>query len=164
MEQNQCQSDIKISQLLSQVEALKIEKEEILNRSLNGEYVWKIKDFSSYHQKMRNSHNFVIYSKGFYTSYYGYKVCLRSNIYFSEGTTNETHNALCRINVTIYLGEEYLAIFVHFMKGENDDILSWPWRGNITIEMVHQGGETARYSYLYLVFSDPIEVMNHDKV
>ena len=78
--------------------------------------------------------------------------------------TNETHNALCRINVTIYLGEEYLAIFVHFMKGENDDILSWPWRGNITIEMVHQGGETARYSYLYLVFSDPIEVMNHDKV
>ena len=86
LEQNQCQSDIKISQLLSQVEALKIEKEEILSRSLNGEYVWRIKDFSGYHEKMRKSHNFVIYSKGFYTSYYGYKVCLRSNIYFSEGT------------------------------------------------------------------------------
>ena len=85
LEQSQCQSDIKISQLTSQIETLKIEKEEILNRSLNGEYVWKIKDFSSYHTKMRNSHNFVIYSKGFYTSNYGYKVCLRSNIYFSEG-------------------------------------------------------------------------------
>ena len=103
LEQNQCQSDIKISQLSSQVEALKIEKEEILNRSMNGEYVWKIKDFSSYHQKMRNSHNFVIYSKGFYTSYYGYKVCLRSNIYFSEGTYNITFEcSLCRINVMLY--------------------------------------------------------------
>ena len=89
---------------MSQVEALKIEKEEILNRSLNGEYVWRIKDFSGYHQKMRNSHNFVIYSKGFYTSYYGYKVCLRSNIYFSEGTHNITFEcSLCRINVTCYI-------------------------------------------------------------
>ena len=85
LEQNQCQNEIKISQLASQIESLKADKEEILHRNSNGEFVWKIKDFSSYHQKLRNSHSFVIYSKGFYTSYYGYKVCLRSNVYFSEG-------------------------------------------------------------------------------
>ena len=31
------------------------------------------------------------------------------------------------------------------MKGENDDILAWPWQGNITIEMVHQSRDIPRY-------------------
>ena len=35
-------------------------------------------------------------------------------------------------------GEEYLGIFVHFMKGENDDILFWPWKGNIRFTLVNQ--------------------------
>ena len=92
LEQNQCQNEIKISQLASQIETLKADKEEILHRNSTGEFVWKIKDFSSYHQKLRNSHSFVIYSKGFYTSYYGYKVCLRSNVYFSEGKMRQCNS------------------------------------------------------------------------
>ena len=85
LEQNQCQYEIRISQLNSQVEKLKFEKEETFSKSLNGEFVWRIKDFNSIYQKLRHNHNFVIYSKGFYTSYYGYKVCLRSNLYIAKG-------------------------------------------------------------------------------
>ena len=85
LEQNQCQYEIRISQLNSQVEKLKFEKEETFSKSLNGEFVWRIKDFNSIYQKLRHNHNFVIYSKGFYTSCYGYKVCLRSNLYIAKG-------------------------------------------------------------------------------
>ena len=85
LEQNQCQYEIRISQLNSQVEKLKFENEETFSKSLNGEFVWRIKDFNSIYQKLRRNHNFVIYSKGFYTSYYGYKVCLRSNLYIAKG-------------------------------------------------------------------------------
>ena len=35
-------------------------------------------------------------------------------------------------------GEEYLGIFLHFMRGENDDILAWPWQGRLTITLVSQ--------------------------
>jgi len=119
LEQGQCQNEIKISHLTTQIENLQFEKEEILSKSHNGEFLWRIRDFTSYHQKLRNNHSFVIYSKGFYTSFYGYKVCMRSNLYISEG-------------------EEYLGIFVHFMRGENDDILFWPWKGNIRFTLINQ--------------------------
>ena len=85
LEQGQCQNEIKISHLTTQIENLQFEKEEILSKSHNGEFLWRIRDFTSYHQKLRNNHSFVIYSKGFYTSFYGYKVCMRSNLYISEG-------------------------------------------------------------------------------
>ena len=35
-------------------------------------------------------------------------------------------------------GEEYLGIFLHFMRGENDDILAWPWQGRLTITLLSQ--------------------------
>jgi len=119
LEQSNYQQEIKISSLTSHLEKLQVENESLALRNLNGEFLWKIKEFSSYHQKLRNNHNFVIYSKGFYTSHYGYKVCLRSNLYIQEG-------------------EEYLGMFVHFMKSENDDILRWPWNGTISMELINQ--------------------------
>jgi hypothetical protein len=65
---------------------------------------------------MRHLHSFVLYSDGFYTSPFGYKLCLRCN-------------------VAIEQGEEYLALYVHVMKGENDDSLKWPLQvGHVKIE------------------------------
>ena len=89
LEQSNYQQEIKISSLTSHLEKLQVENESLALRNLNGEFLWKIKEFSSYHQKLRNNHNFVIYSKGFYTSHYGYKVCLRSNLYIQEGNHNQ---------------------------------------------------------------------------
>ena len=125
LEQIQLQQEMKISELTSQIELMRTDKQELTNRHANGEFLWRINNFSNYHQKLRNNHNFLIYSKGFYTSYYGYKVCLRSNLYISEG-------------------EEYLGIFVHFMRGDNDDILDWPWRGRVRITVIDQRGGPER--------------------
>ena len=41
-------------------------------------------------------------------------------------------------------GEEYLGIFLHFMRGENDDILAWPWQGRLTITLLSQRQGEAR--------------------
>ena len=125
LEQIQLEQKLQISSLTSQIEVMRADREDLLNRHSNGHFVWRIKNFSNYHQKLRNNHNFLIYSKGFYTSFYGYKVCLRSNLYISEG-------------------EEHLGMFVHFMRGENDDVLEWPWRGRVTISVVQQAGGGAR--------------------
>ena len=64
LEQNNHQQEIKISKLGSQIEQLEKEKEAICYRYVNGDFLWKIKEFSLYHQKLRSNHNFVIYSKG----------------------------------------------------------------------------------------------------
>ena len=73
-----------VCELTSQIKQMRSDKEELLNRHSNGQFVWRIKRFSDYHQKLRSNHNFIIYSKGFYTSFYGYKVCLRSNLYIRK--------------------------------------------------------------------------------
>jgi len=125
LEQVSLRQEMAVCELTSQIEVMRSDKEDLLNRHSNGQFVWRIKKFSDYHQKLRNNHNFIIYSKGFYTSFYGYKVCLRSNLYISEG-------------------DEYLGVFLHFMRGENDDILAWPWQGRLTITLLSQDQGEAR--------------------
>jgi len=121
LEQKTCQQEIKIDQLEQQLVKTQLTSaEDLAGRYCNGSFVWKIRNFSEIHQKMRNCHSFVIYSKGFYSSVFGYKMCLRSNLYYSEG-------------------EEHLGIFLHLMKGENDDCLTWPWVGSITLTVLNQG-------------------------
>ncbi len=83
-----------------------------MGRYCNGNFVWRIPSFSDVHEQMRHSHSFVLYSSGFYTSPFGYKLCLRCN-------------------VTIDKGEEYLGLFIHIMRGENDDVLKWPLQARI---------------------------------
>jgi hypothetical protein len=120
LEQKNCQQEIKINQLEQQVSMTQLScEDDLAGRYCNGSFVWKIKNFSEIHQKMRNCHSFVVYSKGFYTSVFGYRMCLRSNLYYSEG-------------------EEHLGIFLHLVRGENDDCLTWPWVGSITLTVFNQ--------------------------
>merc|ERR1712062_614586 len=44
-------------------------------------------------------------------------------------------------------GEEYLGVFLHFMRGENDDILAWPWQGRLTITLLSQEQGEARQHF-----------------
>ena len=85
---------------------------------------------------MRNCHSFVVYSKPFYTSVFGYKMCLRSNVYYAEGEFM-FHDQENSERFTI-AGDEHLGVFLHLMRGENDDCLSWPWGGSITLTIVNQ--------------------------
>ncbi len=56
-----------------------------------------------------------------YTHHQGYKICL--NVYAkNQGTGNR----------------KYISVFVHFMRGEFDNSLKWPFRGAISIQLLDQ--------------------------
>ena len=63
-------------------------------------------------------------SRPFYTHSRGYKMCLRVTAN-GQGNGKGTH-----ITVAVYL-----------MKGEYDDQLEWPFRGDITIQLLNQQGD-----------------------
>lgn len=110
---------------------------ETVGRACNGRFVWKIPGFSGFLEKMRHNHAFVLYSRGFYTSPFGYKVrsvidADKSFDYHMQGSMFQ----LClRCNVHIIGGEENLGLFIHLMRGDNDDILPWPFSGKVIISM-----------------------------
>ena len=60
------------------------------------------------------------YSPGFYTSPGGYKMCL--NIYANCNDGKGTH----------------VSCFIFLMSGEYDNILEWPFQGEVTIELLNQ--------------------------
>ncbi len=61
------------------------------------------------------------YSPPFYTYYNGYKMCLRVDAN-GWGAGEATH----------------FSVYAHLMKGDNDDSLSWPFTGTVTIELLNQ--------------------------
>ncbi|CAB4057114.1 TRAF6 [Lepeophtheirus salmonis] len=117
-----CQLEIRNEMLQEKLKKVMCSEFEAQGRYCNGKFVWKLLDFPELHKKMRTDCHFVVYSKGFYTSVFGYKVCLRSNI-------------------NLVNGEEYLGVFVHLMRGDNDSALSWPFRGQISLTAVREISE-----------------------
>ena len=71
-------------------------------------------------------------SRPFYTHSQGYRMCLKVTAN-GQGSGKDTH-----ITVAVYL-----------MKGEFDDQLEWPFRGDITIQLLNQqeGGHYSRTIY-----------------
>lgn len=105
---------------------LKIQEQEdelslLAGRTCNGVYVWKIHEFARLRREALIGKTTVLHSKGFYTSFYGYKLCIRVNLNGVE-KGNSSH----------------ISIFVHFMRGEYDDILTWPFRGKIVLSIMDQ--------------------------
>ena len=60
------------------------------------------------------------YSPPFYSHVGGYKMCLNVN----ANGSNDTHT--------------HVSVFVYLMQGEHDDRLKWPFRGEITIQLLNQ--------------------------
>ncbi len=56
-----------------------------------------------------------------YTHHQGYKICLRVDVN-GIGTGKGTH----------------VSVYVHFMRGEFDDSLKWPFRGVISYQLLNQ--------------------------
>ena len=100
---------------------LKYYKQCVESRFCNGTYVWKIKDFFRLRNEATQGRITALHSTGFYCSVYGYKICIRINLNGVESGF-ATH----------------ISLFVHFMKGEYDDILEWPFRGRITLSILDQ--------------------------
>ena len=61
------------------------------------------------------------YSPPFYTSYNGYKMCVRVDAN-GNGAGEGTH----------------VSVYAYLMKGDNDDSLSWPFTGRVTLELLNQ--------------------------
>ena len=87
------------------------------NRSYDGTFIWNLRGYSQLVEDARRGKNTVILSPPFYTSRYGYKLCLRI---YPLGVDNN------------------LSIFISVMKGEYDNLLTWPFPHKITIQLLNQ--------------------------
>ncbi|KFP29346.1 TNF receptor-associated factor 2, partial [Colius striatus] len=80
----------------------------------DGVFVWKITEFARKRQEAVTGRAPAIFSPAFYTSKYGYKMCLR--VYLNgDGTGRGTH----------------LSLFFVVMKGPNDALLRWPFNQKV---------------------------------
>lgn len=95
--------------------------EEIVARHCNGLYLWRIDNVERHRQSARCGSVTALHSQGFYTSLYGYKICIRINLNGIEKGCNK-----------------FVALFVHLMKGDYDEILDWPFNGMITLSILDQ--------------------------
>ncbi|XP_045603666.1 TNF receptor-associated factor 6 isoform X2 [Procambarus clarkii] len=124
LSQSMVEETIKLSNLAKRIEEIDAYVEaqltEVSGKFCNGEYVWRIRNFSQLCAELQNNPGRVCHSPPFYTSQFGYKFCLRTNI-------------------TRKSDEHFLALFIHTMQGDNDDFLDWPFSGRITISVLDCG-------------------------
>ena len=93
------------------------------NRNFDGSMVWKIPQFSQHMVDARTGKYTSIFSSPFYSSRYGYKMCLRLYI-LGDGIGKGTH----------------MSLFFVVMKGEFDNILQWPFTHKVTFKLINQCG------------------------
>lgn len=85
----------------------------------DGVFIWKISDFARKRQEAIAGRTPAIFSPAFFTSRYGYKMCLR--VYLNgDGTGRGTH----------------LSLFFVVMKGPNDALLQWPFNQKVTLMLL----------------------------
>ncbi|KAK3891733.1 hypothetical protein Pcinc_004378 [Petrolisthes cinctipes] len=118
LSQSLLEESIRLGNLEKQLEEIEAAMEaQALERSgriCNGVFVWRIQNFL---EELQENFGKVWYSPSFYSSQFGYKFCLR-------------------VNTTMRDGKRYVSLFIHVRLGENDDILDWPFKGNITLSIL----------------------------
>lgn len=92
-----------------------------INRFCNGTFIWRLQNYKKMRDDAMKGNTSVQHSDGFYTATYGYKLCIRVNI-----------------NATDTIRGAYVSLFVHFMKGEYDNIVDWPFKGCISLSILDQ--------------------------
>ncbi|XP_066246368.1 TNF receptor-associated factor 6 [Euwallacea similis] len=117
LEQKTREQDIIIANMSQQVSNYSTTISNFQQRYCNGSFIWHFNDFKTKITAMRENMRLMHYSPGFYTSPYGYKLCIRINL--SPKDSN------------------YLAILLHVMKSEHDHALDWPFCGRLTVTIVH---------------------------
>ncbi|KAG8010532.1 TNF receptor-associated factor 2 [Nibea albiflora] len=88
---------------------------EMSATTFDGVFVWRISDFAKKRQDAIAGRAPAMFSPAFYTSKYGYKMCLR--IYLNgDGTGRGSH----------------LSLFFVVMRGLSDALLKWPFNQKVT--------------------------------
>ena len=98
---------------------------ELEGRVCNGSYTWRIENYQQHRQAAIIGIATGILSPPFYTSFYGYKLCLRINLNGVDSGVGK-----------------HIALFVHMMQGDYDSILEWPFTGRITLTILDQSEGT----------------------
>lgn len=89
--------------------------------SYNGTFIWKIPDVKRRREEAMLGKTVSLYSAPFYTSRFGYKLCLR--VYMDgDGSGKGSH----------------ISYFVTLMKGEYDALLQWPFNQMVTLMLLDQ--------------------------
>ncbi|KAK7481839.1 hypothetical protein BaRGS_00026865 [Batillaria attramentaria] len=94
---------------------------ELEGKMCNGQYYWRIRNYSRYQREAEHGQTTALHSHPFYTSPYGYKLCIRANLNGVDSAKGS-----------------HLSLFIHFMQGENDDLLEWPFNGRIVLSVKDQ--------------------------
>ncbi|PIK43770.1 tumor necrosis factor receptor-associated factor 6 [Apostichopus japonicus] len=123
------------------------------NRFCNGTFIWRLQNYMKMRDDAMKGATSVQHSDGFYTALYGYKLCIRVNI-----------------NATDSIRGAYISLFVHFMKGEYDNIVEWPFKGCISLSILDQTEDCLKRKHLretliakseLLAFHRPTSYRNH---
>lgn len=93
----------------------------IENSNYDGTMIWKIPQFSQRMTDAKTGKYTSIFSLPFYSSRYGYKMCLRLYI-MGDGIGKGTH----------------MSLFFVMMRGEFDNILPWPFTQRVTFRLINQ--------------------------
>ncbi|XP_064827662.1 TNF receptor-associated factor 2 isoform X2 [Oncorhynchus masou masou] len=94
---------------------------EMSAATFDGIFVWKISDFTKKRQDAIAGRAPAMFSPAFFTSKYGYKMCLR--IYLNgDGTGRASH----------------LSLFFVVMRGHSDALLKWPFNQKVTLMLLDQ--------------------------
>ncbi|XP_069028050.1 TNF receptor-associated factor 2 [Embiotoca jacksoni] len=116
--------------------------------TFDGIFVWKISDFSRRRQDAVGGRTPAMFSPAFYSSKYGYKMCLR--LYLNgDGTGRGTH----------------LSLFFVVMRGKCDALLKWPFSQKVTLMLLDQNNrehiiDAFRPDVTSTSFQRPISEMN----
>ena len=90
-------------------------------RVCNGSYIWRVENYRQGRQRAIDGSLTGLFSPGFYTSLYGYKFCMRINLNGVDSGVGK-----------------HVALFIHMMQGDCDDILGWPFTGRIALSILDQ--------------------------
>lgn len=107
--------------LVKKVRSLENAINDFEGRNCNGVYFWRIKNYSKFRSEAELGEVTAIHSPAFYSNCFGYRICIRANLNGVDSARGS-----------------HLSIFVHFMQGEFDDILEWPFSGRIMLSVLDQ--------------------------
>lgn len=121
LEQQMAQVQKAIQTKNSEIEDRDFRLSLIENSNYDGTMIWKIPQFSQRMTDAKTGKYTSIFSLPFYSSRYGYKMCLRLYI-MGDGIGKGTH----------------MSLFFVIMRGEFDNILTWPFTQRVTFRLINQ--------------------------
>ena len=121
LEQQMTQMQKTLQAKTSEIEDRDFRLSLIENSNYDGSMIWKIPQFSQRMTDAKTGKYTSIFSLPFYSSRYGYKMCLRLYI-MGDGIGKGSH----------------MSLFFVMMRGEFDNILQWPFTQRVTFRLINQ--------------------------